>query len=138
MVFLTLISCSFVVFQGLILSKALKAQKDAEDESCKIALGNIRSEIISLRNEAPEKDKILLSLEKLKSNEASVAAQAEAYKAKVEELKKKVAEDNEKFEVEAVKHEICEIKRSRPKRTAMSFVLQKRNVMKYLWNVLRN
>jgi hypothetical protein len=138
MVFLTLISCSFVVFQGLILSKALKAQKDVEDESCKIALGNIRSEIISLRNEAPKKDKILLSLEKLKSNEASVAAQAEAYKAEVEELKKKVAEDNENFEVEAVKHEICEIERSRPKRTVMSFVLQKRNVMKYLWNVLRN
>jgi hypothetical protein len=31
----------------------------------------------------------------------------------VEELKKKVAEDVEKFEVEGVKHEICEIKRSR-------------------------
>jgi hypothetical protein len=29
--------------QGLILSKALKAQKDAEDESCRIALGNLRS-----------------------------------------------------------------------------------------------
>jgi hypothetical protein len=52
MVFLTLISCSFVVFQGFILSKALKAQKDAEDESCKIALGNLRLEVISLRNEA--------------------------------------------------------------------------------------
>jgi hypothetical protein len=64
-----------VVFQGLILSKALKAKKDAKDESCKIVLGNLRSEIISLRNEALEKDKILLSLvEKLKSNEASFAA----------------------------------------------------------------
>jgi hypothetical protein len=59
----------------LILSKALKAKKDAKDESCKIVLGNLRSEIISLRNEALEKDKILLSLvEKLKSNEASFAA----------------------------------------------------------------
>jgi hypothetical protein len=67
-----------------------------------------------LRNEALEKDKILLSLvEKLKSSEASLAAQAEAHKARVEELKKKVAEANEKFEVEAVKHEICEIERSR-------------------------
>jgi hypothetical protein len=74
MISLTLISCSFVVFQGPILSKALKAQKDAEDESCKIALGNLRSEIISLRNKAVEKDKILLSLvEKLKSSEASLA-----------------------------------------------------------------
>jgi hypothetical protein len=31
----------------------------------------------------------------------------------VDELKKKVAEADEKFEVEAVKHEICKIKRSR-------------------------
>jgi predicted RNase H-like nuclease (RuvC/YqgF family) len=98
----------------LILSKALKAQKDAEDESCKIALGNLRSEVISLRNEALEKDKRLLSLvERLKSSEASLVAQAEAHKAEVEELKKKVAEADEKFEVEAVKHEICEIERSR-------------------------
>ena len=57
------------------MSKALKAQKDAEDESCKIALGNLRSEVISLRNEALEKDMVLLSLvEKLKSSEACLAA----------------------------------------------------------------
>jgi hypothetical protein len=31
----------------------------------------------------------------------------------VEELKRKVAEATEKFEVEVVKHEICEIERSR-------------------------
>jgi hypothetical protein len=101
-------------FLGLILSKALKAQKDAEDGSCKIALGNLRSEVISLRNEGLEKDKILLSLvEKLKSSEASLVAQAKAHKVKVEELKKEVAEADEKFEVEAVKHEICKIERSR-------------------------
>jgi hypothetical protein len=117
MAFLILISCSFVIFQGLILSKDLKAQKDAEDESCKIALGNLRSEVISLRNEALEKDRILLSLvEKLKSSEASLAAQAEAHKAEVEELKKKVVEASENFEIEAVKHEICEIERSRAQR----------------------
>ena len=102
MVFLTLVSCLFFVFQGLILSKALKAQKDAEDESCKITLGNLHSEVISLRNEALEKDRILLSLvEKLKSSEASLVAQAEAHKAEVEELKKKVAEAAKNFEVEA-------------------------------------
>jgi hypothetical protein len=67
-----------------------------------------------LRNEALEKDRILLSfVEKLKSSEASLAAQAEAHKAKVDKLKKKVAEAAEKFEVEAMKHEICEIERSR-------------------------
>jgi hypothetical protein len=72
-----------------------------------------------LRNEALEKDRILLSLvEKLKSNEANIAAQAEAHKAEVEELKNKVAEATENFEVEAVKHEICEIERSRAQKDA--------------------
>jgi predicted RNase H-like nuclease (RuvC/YqgF family) len=102
------------VWQGLILSKALKAQRDAEDESCQIALGNLRSEVITLRNEALAKDKILLSLvEKLKSSEAKLSAQAKAHKAEVQELEKKVAEATEKFNVELTKHEICEIERSR-------------------------
>jgi hypothetical protein len=57
---LTLILYYFL--QGLILSNALRAQKNAEDESCSVALNNLRSEIIRLRNEAIEKDKILLSL----------------------------------------------------------------------------
>jgi hypothetical protein len=52
-------------------------------------------------------------VDRLRSNEAKLAAQAEAHKVKVEELKKKVAEATEKFQVEAVKHEICEIERSR-------------------------
>jgi hypothetical protein len=47
---------------GLILSNALRAQKNAEDESYTIALNNLRSEVIRLINEATEKDKILLSL----------------------------------------------------------------------------
>jgi phage shock protein A len=98
MVFLAIVTCSLFVFQGLILSKALKAQKDAEDESCRIALGNLCSKVITLRNEALEKDKILLSLvDKLKSNEAKLAAQTEAHKAKVQELKRKVAEATTKI-----------------------------------------
>jgi hypothetical protein len=48
--------------QDLILSNALRAQKNAKDESCTMALGNLRTEIIKLRNEALEKDKILFSL----------------------------------------------------------------------------
>jgi hypothetical protein len=36
----------------------------------------------------------------------------------VEELKKKVAEATEKFEIEAVKQEICEIERSRAQKNA--------------------
>jgi hypothetical protein len=101
-VFLAVVTCSLFVFQGLILSKALKAQKDVEDERCRIALGNLHLEVITLRNEALEKDKVLLSLvDRLKSSEARLSAQAE-----VQELKRKVAEATEKFEVEVVKHEI--------------------------------
>jgi predicted RNase H-like nuclease (RuvC/YqgF family) len=111
--------CSFFVLQGLILRKALKVQKEAEDESCRIALGNLRSEVITLRNEAIEKDKILLSLvDRLKSNEAKLAAHVEAHKIKVEEIKRKVAEATKQFEVEVVKHEICEIERSRAQKNA--------------------
>jgi predicted RNase H-like nuclease (RuvC/YqgF family) len=114
MVFLAAVTCSLFVFQGLVLSKALKAQKDADDESYQIALGNLCSEVITLRNEALEKDKVLLSLvDRLKSSEGRLSAQAEAHEAEVQELKRKVAEATEKFEVEVVKHEICEIKRSR-------------------------
>jgi predicted RNase H-like nuclease (RuvC/YqgF family) len=113
-VILIVIICSHFVCQGLILSKALKAQKDVEDESCQIALGNLRSKVITLRNEALAKDKILLSLvEKLKSSEAKLSAQAETHKTDMEELEKKVAEATENFNVELTKHEICEIKRSR-------------------------
>jgi hypothetical protein len=43
--------------QGLILSNALRAQKDAEDEGCVMALSNLRSEVIELRNEGLEKIK---------------------------------------------------------------------------------
>jgi hypothetical protein len=60
--------------QRLILSKALKAQKDAEDESTRIAFGNLRSEVIDLRHKDVEKDKILLSLvDKLKESQAELA-----------------------------------------------------------------
>jgi hypothetical protein len=62
---------SFFFMQGLILSNALRAQKNAEDKSCTIALSNLRSEVIELRNEALEKDKILISLvSKVKEDEA--------------------------------------------------------------------
>jgi hypothetical protein len=65
--------------QGLILSNALRAQKSAEDEGCTIALNNLRSEVIELRNEGLEKDKILESLlNKIQEDEATSKAQAEA------------------------------------------------------------
>jgi DNA mismatch repair ATPase MutS len=73
-----IIICVFFICQGLILSKALKAQKDVEDESTRIAYGNLRSEVITLRNEALEKDKIVFSLlERLKSSEARLDSLSE-------------------------------------------------------------
>jgi hypothetical protein len=62
-----------------------------------------------LRNEALEKDKILLSLvDMLKSNEAKLNAQSKAHKAEVEDLEKKLAEANENFELAKAKQEISE------------------------------
>jgi hypothetical protein len=81
------------LFQGLILSNALRAQKSAEDEGCTIALNNIRSEVIELRNEGLEKDKILNSLvDKIKEDEATFKAQAEAQKCEIEDLRKQLAD----------------------------------------------
>jgi hypothetical protein len=77
----------------LILSNALRAQKNIEDEGCTMALNNLRSEVIELRNEGLEKDKILISLvNKIKEDEASSKVQAEAQKIEIEDLRKQLAE----------------------------------------------
>jgi hypothetical protein len=81
------------LLQGLILSNALWAQKNIEDEGCIIALKNLRSEVIELRNEGLEKDKILISLvSKIKEDEANSKAQVEAQKCEIEDLRKQLAE----------------------------------------------
>jgi hypothetical protein len=77
----------------LILSNALRAQKNAEDESCTIALNNLRTEVIRLRNEALEKDKILLTLvDKVKGDEANFKAQSKIQRNEIENLQKQLAE----------------------------------------------
>jgi hypothetical protein len=82
-----------LLLQGLILSNALRAQKNIKDEGCTIALNNLRLEVIELRNEDLEKDKILVSLvSKIKEDEASSKAQAEAQKSEIEDLQKQLAE----------------------------------------------
>jgi hypothetical protein len=104
--FLKLISA---FLQGLILSNALRAQKDAEDEGYTIALNNLRFEVIELRNEGLEKDKILHSLvNKIKEVEAASKAQAEAQKREIEDLRKQLAEAKEKCIVAEAKQEISE------------------------------
>jgi hypothetical protein len=100
--------------QGLTLSNALRAQKNAEDESCVIALDNLRSEVIKLRNEALEKDKILLSLvDRVKEDEAKLNTQSKTYKAEIEDLRKKLVEANENFALAKASQEISEWSKTR-------------------------
>jgi hypothetical protein len=107
--FYLLILNTTLLLQGLILSNALRAQKNAEDEGCTIALNNLRSEVIELRNEGIEKDKILNSLvNKIKEDEATSKVQAEDQKCKIEDLRKQLAEAKEKCTVAEAKREISE------------------------------
>jgi cell division septum initiation protein DivIVA len=95
--------------QGLILSNALRTQKNVEDESCTIALNNLRSEVIELRNGGLEKDKILISLvDKVKEDEANYHAQIEAQNTKIEDLRRQLAEANETCTLAQVNQEISE------------------------------
>jgi Ribonuclease G/E len=87
---------SSLLLQGLILSNAVRAQKNIEDEGYTMALSNLHSEVIELRNEGLEKDKILISLiNKLKEDEASFKAQAEAQNTEFEDLQRQLAEAKE-------------------------------------------
>jgi hypothetical protein len=93
--------------QGLILSNALRAQKNIEDEGYTMALNNLRSVVIELRNEGLEKDKILISLiNKVKEDEASFTAQAEAQKIEIEDLRRQLAEAKEKCALAKANQEI--------------------------------
>jgi hypothetical protein len=95
--------------QGLILSNALRAQKNAEDESCTIALNNLRSKVIELRNEGLEKDKILISLvNKVKEDEGNYKAQAEAQKTEIEDIRRQLAEAKENCALAQDNQEISE------------------------------
>jgi hypothetical protein len=65
--------------------------------------------VIELRNEALEKDKILISLvSKVKEDEAKYHAQAEAQKVEIEDLQKKLAEANENCALAQASQEISE------------------------------
>jgi hypothetical protein len=95
--------------QGLILSNALRAQKNIEDEGYTMALNNLRSKVIELRNEGLEKDKILISLvNKVKKDEASFKAQAKAQKVGIEDLRRQLAETKEKCALAEANREISE------------------------------
>jgi hypothetical protein len=100
---------SFLHLQGLILSNALRAQKNIEYEGYTMALNNLRSKVIELRNESLEKDKILISLvNKVKEDEASFKAQSKIQRNEIEDLWKHLAEAKEKCALVEANREISE------------------------------
>jgi hypothetical protein len=100
---------SFLHLQGLILSNALRAQKNIEDEGYTMALNNLRLEVTEQRNEGLEKYKILYSLvNKVKEDEANFKAQAEAQKTEIEDLRRQLAEAKEKCALAETNREISE------------------------------
>jgi hypothetical protein len=127
---LLILNTSFFL-QGLILSNALRAQKSAEDEGCTIALNNLRSEVIELRNEGLEKDKILNSLlNKIKEDEVASKSQAEAQKYKIEDLRKQLFEAKEKCSL--AEADRVYIGGTTYKKQLMNFVHPRRGAMKSL------
>jgi hypothetical protein len=108
-IFYLFILNSVLLLQGLILSNALRAQKNIEDKGYTMTLNNLRSEVIELRNKGLEKDKILISLvNKVKEDEASFKAQAEIQKNKIEDLQKQLAEAKEKCGLAEANRDISE------------------------------
>jgi hypothetical protein len=122
--------CLFLIItfllQGLILSNALRAQKSAKDEGCTMALNNLRSEVIELRNEGLEKDKILHSLlNKIKEDEAASKAQAEAQNCKIENLQKQLAEANLKCATAEANLEVSDYWKNHWEKTAIALRISK-------------
>jgi hypothetical protein len=108
-IFYLFILSSVLLLQGLILSNALRAQKNIEDEGYTMALNNLRSEVIELRNEGLEKDKILISLvNTVKEDEASFKAQDEIQKNEIEDLRKQPTEAKEKCGLAEANRDISE------------------------------
>ena len=74
-----------------------------------MVLNNLRWEVIELRNEGLEKDKILISLvNKVKEDEASFKAQAKIQKTEIEDLWKQLAEAKEKCALAEANRDISE------------------------------
>jgi hypothetical protein len=126
---------SILLLLGLILSNALRAQKNVEDEGYTIALNNLRSEVIELRNEGLEKDKILISLiNKIKEDEANSKVQAEAQKSEIEDLRRQLAEATLKCVVAEADRDTVSTGKIILKRQLQSFTHRRKGVLKNLWS----
>ena len=103
-----------------------------------MALSNLRSEVIELRNEGLEKDKILHSLvNKIKEDEATFKGQAEAQKREIEDLRKQLARAKEERTLEETKREISEQWANHLEKTLKSFVHPRKDAMKNLWHAYK-
>jgi hypothetical protein len=129
---------SFPHLQGLILSNALRTQKNIEDEGYTMALNNLRSKVIELRNEGLEKDKILISLvNKVKEDEASFKAQAEIQKNEIEDLWKQLAEAKEKCTLAEANREISEYWKNHLEKQLKNFARPRKDALKNPWAAWR-
>jgi predicted transcriptional regulator len=77
-------------------------------------------------------------VDRLKTSEAKLNAQAEAHKAEIGDLQKKLAEINENFEVAKAKQETSEMERARVQKNIDELWDSKKNAMKYPWNARRS
>ena len=99
-----------------------------------MAPSNLRSEVIELRNEGVEKDKILFSLvNKIKEDEAKYNAQAKAQKAEVEDLRRQLAEANENCALAQANQEISEYWKNKLEKMLKNFGNPRRSVLKNSW-----
>jgi ATP-dependent protease HslVU (ClpYQ) ATPase subunit len=96
-----------------------------------MALNNLRSEVIELRNEGLEKDKILNSLlNKIKEDEATSKAQAKAQKCEIENLQKQLAEAKLKCATVEANRDASNYWKIIGRKQLQNFGLQKKDVMK--------
>jgi hypothetical protein len=96
-----------------------------------MALNNLRSEVIDLRNEGLEKDKILISLvNKVKEDEASSKAQAKIQKNEIEDLQKQLAEAKEKCALAKANREASEYWRNYLEKTVAELHASKERCFK--------
>jgi hypothetical protein len=98
-----------------------------------MALSNLHSEVIELRNEGLEKDKILHSLiDRIKEDEATFKVQAEAQRREIEDLRKQLARAKEERILEETKRELSEHWANHLKKALKSFVHLRKDAMRNL------
>jgi hypothetical protein len=101
-------------------------------------LNNLRSEVIELRNEGLEKDKILNSLiNKIKEDEATSKSQSETQRCEIEDLRRQLAEEKLKCAIAEADRDASDYWKSQWEKQLWSFVLRKKDAMKNLWHVYK-